>query len=275
MINRKHPYGYTVIGGRILADPDEAAIVSEIFTAYASGASYRQLVDRLNGRGVAYDKTGRSWNKNMIARVLDCPVYTGSDRYPAIISRELQHAARVARPQTGKSVADSSLSKEIRCLMRCSTCEGALESVNKGEKKRWFCPACASRSTAPSTGQIQATVGEILTRLTENPDLVQTKDRAGETALEESPLPEFLESPDFAPETAREMALAHAAAQFAALNMSDYETERIRHLIIQNENTSTEPDKLLNKIAAAILIHPTGTVSLKLQNGQIIESQGL
>ncbi|MBQ3076336.1 MAG: recombinase family protein, partial [Clostridia bacterium] len=233
MTYRKYPYGYTVRAGCILPDPKESAVVREIFTAYATGTSYNRLVEQLNSRGEPYDKTGRPWNKNIIARILDCPVYTGSDRYPAIISRELQHAARVARPQTGKSAADSSLSKEIRRLALCSTCEGVLESVNKGEKKRWFCPVCASRSTALSTGQIQAAVGQILARLTENPDLVQTKDRAGETALEETPFPEILESPGFNPETAREMALAHTAAQFAALDMTDYETERIRHLIIQ------------------------------------------
>jgi len=94
-----------------------------------------------------------------------------------------------------------------------------------------------------------------------------------EITLKESPHPAFLESPDFDPETARKMALTHTAAQFAALDMTDYETERIRHLIIQNEATSTEPDKLLNKIAAAILIHSDNTVSLKLRNEQIIEAR--
>ena len=207
----------------------------------------------------------------MVARILSCAHYTGGD-YPAVISPELHRVAHALKEDAGKNAKGDTLLKTLRSFAACACCGRPLVWNGTGSRKRWRCPTCFSSGQSLTTKLICEALSAILLQLTRNPGIVQSSPRPKEAPMEQNPC-DFPETHPFDPICAREQALAHTAAQFAALDMSDYETERIRHLIIQNENTSTEPDKLLNKIAAAILIHPTGTVSLKLRNGQIIESK--
>ena len=81
---RKLPFGYKMEFGRVVINPDEKTWVEYIFQQYTSGASFKELTDYLTQEGIPYE-SGKSWNKNMIARILEDSRYIGQRDYPAII----------------------------------------------------------------------------------------------------------------------------------------------------------------------------------------------
>ena len=68
--NRKQPFGYRMEFGEYTPHPAEAETVRRIYQTYLAGASYQELVEALQERGIAYDE-GKLWNKNMVARILE------------------------------------------------------------------------------------------------------------------------------------------------------------------------------------------------------------
>lgn len=76
MANRKLPFGYEMQRGIVCVKTAEAAVVKEIFAAYIRGISYRQITDSLNAQAVPYNERGKSWNKNMVARILSNELYS-------------------------------------------------------------------------------------------------------------------------------------------------------------------------------------------------------
>ena len=67
-----------------------------IYTRYLAGASFQCLANELNQKALPYH-TGKSWNKNMVARILEDSRYVGADLYPPIIPAEQFQAVRERR----------------------------------------------------------------------------------------------------------------------------------------------------------------------------------
>ena len=78
MGNRKLPFGYQMRMGEIIRNEPEAKAVQDIFLQYMLGASLKEIAEQMSKTGPAYDE-GKSWNKNMVARILENPKYTGVD----------------------------------------------------------------------------------------------------------------------------------------------------------------------------------------------------
>ena len=70
MGNRKQPFGYQMQFGTVVVQPQEAGLVQYIFQQYILGASFQELVSALRNQTVPYD-SGKLWNKNMVARILE------------------------------------------------------------------------------------------------------------------------------------------------------------------------------------------------------------
>ena len=119
-------------------------------------------------------------------------------------------------------------------------------------------------------------VGRLLRYLREHPESIAPApasegDSEAVQAAQEG-LAHELERAEFDEAAAKAQAIALASARFDALGSGDYEAMRLRQLLDcapQNDGLDTE---LLRQIAAAVLIHPSGAVSLKLRNGQTLES---
>ena len=86
-------FGYRMELGDIVPSPNEAETVRYIYTRYLAGASFQCLANELNQKAIPYH-TGKSWNKNMVARILEDSRYVGADLYPTIISAEQLQAVR-------------------------------------------------------------------------------------------------------------------------------------------------------------------------------------
>ena len=84
-----------------------------------------------------------------------------------------------------------------------------------------------------------------------------------------------IQAEEFNESAARAKAISLAAIQFDALGSEDYETMRIQYILAKTEQNGGLDTALLRQITSAILIHPTGEVSLKLKNGQIMKRSDL
>jgi len=277
MANRKQPFGYEIRQGKICVRAQEANLVKEIFKAYVDGASYQQLTHRLNAQTIPYNESGKPWNKNMVARILNSKVYAGNKTYPAILSAEDQHRAIAAKPSTGVPLDATATSKAIRRLARCSDCGSTLTlSDNRYGWARWNCPSCSALTVEATTPAIVEELTYVLTAIINDPRIVQTPPHKPISFAElEDELSQFLHSSEFDESAAKAKTLALTAAQFEAMSSADYETMRIQYILSGTEQNSELDTDLLRQITSAILIHPTGAVSLKLKNGQVIERSDL
>ena len=87
MGNRKQPFGYRMTLGEITIQPEEAELVRFIFQGYSTGATLGELTKALCRQEIPYYE-GRTWNKNMVSRILEDSRYIGEKGYPALIEPE-------------------------------------------------------------------------------------------------------------------------------------------------------------------------------------------
>ena len=279
MANRKLPFGYEMQRGIVCVKTAEADIVKEIYAAYISGISYRQIMERLNAQAVPYNEPGKSWNKNMVARVLSNELYTGNEAYPAILSDGEYQRAVSAKPATGTSL--DTKAKTVRQLARCAVCGSALTlSGNKYGWARWNCPSCNAISADAVMPDTVDALSHILMAMVRNPELIQAPPQVEQTVqgMPERSENEFnlaIQAENFDEATARAKAISLAAARFDTLGSEDYETMRIQYILARTEQNGGLDTALLRQITSAILIFPTGEVSLKLKNGQILKRSDL
>ena len=76
MGNRKQPFGYRRTLGEITILPEEAELVRFIFQCYSTGATLGELTKALCRQEIPY-YAGRTWNKNMVSRILEDGRYIG------------------------------------------------------------------------------------------------------------------------------------------------------------------------------------------------------
>ena len=140
-----------------------------------------------------------------------------------------------------------------------------------------YCPCCKGISTKATDRRLGQGTANLLKLLLRSPGRVVQEpelDRAeaGSVIEQETAFRELLNTPGFDEKLARQMVFDLAAARFAVLSGQHYETMRIRYLLEQS-TADTEIPVLLRQIASAVLIHPDGSVSLKLKNGQVIHEE--
>lgn len=270
MANRKLPFGYCLRDGQVREETTEAEMVRLIFRRYAEGASYGKLADELNATGCPY-APGRPWNKNMVARVLQDRRYTDGDSFPQIIPPESFWQASAAKPDASGRANHTEI-KDIRVLARCAQCHRPMQRRREND---WRCPYCADATAKVRDENLILCVGHLLRSLLEHPEVVSTApvDEGENEAIQaaQDGLARELDRTEFDEAAAKAQAIALATARFDALGSGDYETVRLRHLLDTAKPCDGLDTALLRQIAAAVLIFPSGAVSLKLKNGQTLE----
>lgn len=115
MGKRKQPFGYKMKLGEIVPQPQEAEAVRSIYLQYLAGASFKQLAEQLQTEDVPYDED-KSWNKNMVARILEDDRYIGEKEFPALIPTKQFHAAQERRKEMCPEYKQTPAQKELRKL---------------------------------------------------------------------------------------------------------------------------------------------------------------
>lgn len=270
MANRKLPFGYRIRDGQIQIAVDEAETVRMIFDRYIAGISYDRLAGELNGHDVPYAPDKR-WNKNMVARILQDGRYLGGSTYPQIVTQESFRRARAAKPDVSGTRSCAEI-KDIRILARCGLCHGPMQRTRKNY---WLCPHCMESPASIQDDHLIQCVDRLLRRLCEHPDAITLSPAVpadNEVILcAQDSFNQEMDKPEFDEGAAKSKAIALASAQFNALDSSDYETMRIQYILGQSEPCDGLDTSLLRQIVSAVLIYPTGEVSLRLKNNQIVE----
>lgn len=244
MNNRKQPFGYQMEFGAYIPQPAEAETVRWIYQTYLAGASYRELVEALQERGVAYGE-GKLWNKNMVSRVLEDERYIGTDRYPAILPEEQFRSAQERRRNRAVPVRKTPAQLELRRLCGSSP------------------PAWVEQQTLA-----------LLNRLIQAPESIVP----GRTEVEEPAearrlrreLDEALHSPPVDGERARDMALRLAEHRLNAIGAEEYETTRLQKLFRNHPHMEELERELLHESVRQITYRGKG-IQVRLKNGQIME----
>lgn len=136
--NRTIPYGYQIKNGKLICNEIESKVVRRIYKDYAEGKSYKAIAEILTAEGISYMPSKPSWNKNMVARILQNDNYLGNEKYPQIVEETLNHNAELAKkaytPQAPKEI------RAIKPFLRCGVCGGKINrKINKNGRIRWAC----------------------------------------------------------------------------------------------------------------------------------------
>jgi len=275
--HRKPMFGYAMQKGQLVINDAEAELVKMIFARYSKGATLQQLADELNSQPIPYSSSSERWDKHMVARIIADRRYLGAENIPAVITGEDWASAVSSGKIRQRTHNRNSDYKTVRQLARCVCCGHQPEMVTGSRRgtRRWRCTNCGSLTTKASTDVVIYVLSELINMLCEQPDLVQIVETPKiperiHLNKQESEFTAAINNTAFDEDRARQAAFSLASARLDALGSEDYETCRIRHALIQTEKAEDLNDALLKSIAVSVLIHPEGTVSLKLKNNQII-----
>ena len=272
--NRKQPFGYELREGRMSIRPEEADTVRWVFGQYVAGLSYRLLVEELNHRGAPY-LPGKSWNKNMVARMLEDRRYAGDREHPAIVDADMLERVREIRDRRGVGKKKDDAAKELQRLAVCGLCgEKVIRLPYVHGRERWSCPVCRGIKRAVTDDILTENTRLAMKRLLTAPSAVRVPDGTEEpdhgAERMERDLRERLMLRDSGETELMRLAFGLAAARYARLSDAEYETNRISRCLRDAVPGDALNTGLLREITAAVLIHPDGNVRLKLKNNQII-----
>ena len=246
MGNRKLPFGYQMRMGEIIRNEPEAKAVQDIFLQYMLGASLKEIAEQMNKIGPTYDE-GKSWNKNMVARILENPKYTGADSYPKLVDIKLFEATSSKR-QTKQRLPERTPAQK------------ALKRV-------------CSKLPSP---EIEQQVTHLLGRLAEQPERITQPERTSKPTYTntQGELDGILNTQPLNEDAARRLICKLAREQYNAIDNKEYETERLRRLFTAFECTAELNAELLQSAVSAVLV-TRSVVRLQLKNGQIIGKDDL
>ena len=246
MGNRKLPFGYQMRMGGIVRNEPEANTVQDIFLQYTLGASLKEIAEQMSKTGPSYDE-GKSWNKNMVARILENAKYIGADSYPRLVDINLFEAAAEKR-QTKQRLPERTPAQK------------ALKRV------------CSK----PPTPEIEQQVSHLLGKLAEQPERIMQPDKQPTPihSTTQAELDEILNTQPLDEAAARSLICKLAQEQYDAIGNEEYETERLRRLFTAFECTAELNAELLQSTVSAVLVTQQA-VRLQLKNGQIIGKEDL
>ena len=246
MGNRKLPFGYQMRMGEIIRNESEAKAVQDIFLQYTLGASLKEIAEQMRKTGPIYDE-GKSWNKNMVARILENAKYTGADNYPKLVDIKLFEAGAEKR-QTKQRLPERAPAQK------------ALKRI------------C---SKAP-TPEIEQRVTHLLGKLAEQPERITQPERTSKPTYTntQAELDDVLNTQPLDEDTARRLICKLAQEQYDTIGNEEYETERLRRLFTAFECTAELNAELLQSTVSAVLVTQQA-VRLQLKNGQIIGKEDL
>ena len=241
---RKMVFGYRMELGDIVPSPNEAETVRYIYTRYLAGASFQCLANELNQKALPYH-TGKSWNKNMVARILEDDRYIGEKEFPALIPTKQFHAAQERRKEMRPEYKQTPAQKELRKL-----CGG----------------------TVPDS--VARKVLKILNQMVDDPQIIKIETSGVPTTEDirrlQQKLDTLLQTPPVDEDTARQKALEIASLKLASVKTEEYESHRLRR-IFGSQAKLWELDANLLRQSIRKITYDSKTVKVLLKNNQVLE----
>ena len=237
-------FGYRMELGDIVPSPNEAETVRYIYTRYLAGASFQCLANELNQKALPYH-TGKSWNKNMVARILEDDRYIGEKEFPALIPTKQFPAAQERRKEMRPEYKQTPAQKELRKL-----CGG----------------------TVPDS--VARKVLKILNQMVDDPQIIKIETSGVPTTEDirrlQQKLDTLLQTPPVDADTARQKALEVASLKLASVKTEEYESHRLRR-IFGSQAKQWELDANLLRQSIRKITYDSKTVKVLLKNNQVLE----
>lgn len=152
-LKRIPPFGYQIIGKKLVPDDETAPIAAEIFQRYADGARIVDIVNWLNGLGMTNQK-GNAWRPMNVSTHLHNRTYMGEYYYgqfeepmpcPALVAPELfqkvqERLEKYANRRRQRTDFDFILTGKLVC----AHCGHSVSGSTANEKNHYYyCRHCA------------------------------------------------------------------------------------------------------------------------------------
>lgn len=281
---RALPYGYTIKNGRRIIDSSEAATIQQIFTEYQNGATMSELAAMMTRLQIPYCEKRVDWNKNIIARILANPRYAGADGFDPIIDMDVFKEVSHAKSDRTKRavIEDHSAISIIRARILCGECEARM--VRFYEKRNripvyWRCDCADCRSRITLADKIlESRIVDQMNLIIDNPHLLEDADtytiddlEATQRSKATTELSRMCDTGHYSDEQLLTIILENAQKRYALCPENQGSILTAVCLAYSNAEPSEELDtELFLKTVSNILLHPDGSIQLRLVSGKTI-----
>lgn len=277
--NRYYPFGYCIKNGVFTIQEEEAALVKQIFERYLQGTTMKALAKELNAQPIRYQEDAEVWDKNMIFRILKKAEYCSAKEFPMLITPEIFEKAAAIRKS--KSFSGNPDLTVIRKVVICPQCGARLYRNSKIQQRvLWQCRECDTAcGPIPDADFINEVVDALNGAITHAADIQPPNDPDNRLSLQVSRLTNEinreLERPQAEPEKLLPLIMECAAEKYAICSVGDHDpaTMQVQATLTGHPPLTDFDSDLFRAVVKQVVMQPTGSIRLRLQNGQILENR--
>lgn len=281
MKNRNLPYGYYFTKGCIAIQPQERAIVTEIYDSYTLGKSLLNIAKDLNARSIEFMSGIVGWNKARLKRILEDERYLGNDAYPAIITQETYDAVQKIKDarNTQKGVDRTADIFQITVPVRCPVCGSEMHRRTDRRSKcsqRWACRKDDCRHLiAISDEELLGALTELMNIVIADPERIcipkpAVQEPSTKLRRLNNEINRTLEGFSIQKETLRKQLLQSVSLKYEGIDNAVYIAGRLKADFANASPLFDFSPELFNRTVSEIRICENGSVILTLTNGQQI-----
>lgn len=277
--NRYLPFGYKVELGQITICDSEAEVIRGMFKKYADGAALKAIAEELSRTGPAYTPGKPTWNKNMVARILQNQSYLGTEKYPAILENSAFVSAQEQKEQKPYTITEPAVLKKIKRLFVCGVCGEPLgRRIKTSGGERWHCHSNPAHiSTAVNDTLLLENIHSLFCAI---PERLKPQKPSAQTEPEptagiirlQNEIASLLDRENSDDSLMTELILQLATEKYRACDNSHTRTAELQARLKNTASDEINADRLLETVSQ-IAIYTTGEVSMKLKNGQTIDGR--
>ncbi|NSW90143.1 MAG: recombinase family protein [Firmicutes bacterium] len=298
MAQRHMPFGYKIIDGAVVIEPEKADLVRKMFNDFISGISLNRMAKALTEMKVPNANGKPSRNHGSIGKILSNCKYTGSDFYPAIIPEEVFNVANRLREeknsQLGRNVnyyANSiSSTYPFSGRLICGECGSVFkrytEHHDKNKKCNWKCKRyivdnrVCCKSGVVDDRQLEMAFMQIINRVMEYPKIIEKRPAA--RAVTESvelrkiklQISNGFDQNSLKPSEMAQMLFKRAAEQYRISRVDDFEykTRKLKTAIESCKPIKAFDEALFKATIKSITVEITGQLRFELINGVVLST---
>lgn len=277
-------YGYEVVNDTYRIVPVEASNVRKMFKEYVSGSTLKVIADGLTAKGVVYYEDKRTWNKNMVSRILENENYLGNEKYPAIIDKNVFDAAMAKRNILGgKREADSDEIKFYKTHTFCAQCGKPYRRVSKfGTREKWFCSNDCKYIHYIDDKWLFGAVVNAINTLIRNNDLIVFDSKSSDVEFDVQAIRKMNEVKhmisqngiQFAPVKQTLFDCVSAKFDCCGLDKGSSFSEPLKEYLLEYEELQGFDTEVFPLIIEKIIVNRDSSINIELVNGQIVNSNG-
>lgn len=232
----------------------------------------------MSGKNIPYKFGNPLWNKNMVARILENASYVGTEKYPAIVAKSQYDAVQAMRTEKKIVPIRATTPPTLKNRIYCQSCGELLYRHTKHKIERWYCKnASCVIPTKVTDAHIAKGIITLLNRLISDPtEIVIQAEKHQPNSLEitriQNEINRELDKRDCDEEKVRSLILQAAVEKYKLCDDGSRErTEQRLRAVFEAAEPLTELDTImLESTVSKIFVDSSGTVTLELQNNQII-----